>query len=285
LEATVAVNWLIVGCRFGGTTTSTGNLISYTGASRVVIRNCRLTVNTSGTAIAASATGTVLARDTIFDCGTTTYNGAFASTSGHADFEGCTFDNTTITAAGTFYAIQMANVNDVLLVHRCKFIQQTQTFTNGIRLVAGAKARIRDIVVPANSGTAFYNSVTLGNGSYIAPVSAAATGEAEYVSQSIGVAATIPFCEFWAANATSTVPSITLPNGFYPGQLLKITIYNNSGVGWAGNVNFTNGTTFGAVTTNAGIAGLVVGEFEYSDVGLLGTYSWTARSLKLGSAN
>jgi hypothetical protein len=83
---------------------------------------------------------------------------------------------------------------------------------------------------------------------------------------------------------SSTVPTITLPTGYFPGQRLVILLKNESGNTWGGNVSFTGGLLYGTPATNAADGELVVAEFIFMDPATFGTYEWVGVSAKIGSA-
>lgn len=278
LYSTVPVNLVIDRCGLGASASATGTLISVTGASRLRVLNSRLTVNgTASTALTLSTTSMLFLSACLIDTGNTTYTGSFLKLTGWATVQGCTIDQTVNTLGVSPTGVEIMAAADVITVRDTRFIAVTQNFTQCIKLKAGAtvftkgndygfSVRYSVIATPLAGGS----ELELAGNSHVGGATTAETvGDATAIAE---------------YRLTSTVPTITAPNIFFPGQRLLVLIVNRSGVNWPTNVVFNGFQPWGTVNTVAADGHAVFGEFIASAMdSAIGAYSWLALRLRVDS--
>lgn len=275
LNSSVAVNLTIDRCRLGASANCVGNLVGFSGNSKVRILDSRFTVNgTAKTAMTWSATTVALVQGCHIDTGNSTYTGSFIKASGWTTVASCVIDQTLNTLGISPTGVEMLAVTDRLTVRDTKFLAAGQNFTQCVKLFAGALA--------LTSGNDYgfstrYNVVSapLANGSALEFVGAerVGSGSAAYV---------IPDAvNAYVLRSTGTNPTFTEPTKFFPGQRMSMLVFNNSGGNWAGMLfpgcsSLVTGST-SVVNTQTAYVELMV-----ADLLTAGAYGWYVVDIRVG---
>lgn len=277
LYATVAVNHLIRACNLGKASTSTGTLISYTGADSFVwIEDTRLNLNgTANTALAFAASTRFL----IQGCRVKVTNAAWVGTTlaltGFGFVTNTIIDQDDATGAGS-YGIENLSANDHIQIVGCSFVHGTSHMTACFKLVADSFIIVEACDLVSDSA-GYEVSGVLKRGSRLQDL-----GREDLVS----TAAPAPQEGYglYQMESTTTVPTVTMPTKLYPGQKIMFLFYNTSAGAWASNVTWSGAQLQGTTDTSAAIGEMVIAEFVLTDWDTTGTYVWLGTSVKLGSA-
>ena len=279
LYSTVAVNLVIDRCLFGGSSSCTGDLLSFSGASKVRILSSRCTVyGTAKTAMTWSASTVALVQGCHIDTGNTTYTGSFIKASGWTTVASCIIDQTINTLGVSPTGVEMLAVTDRLTVRDTKFLAAGQNFTQCVKLFAGALALTQGNDFGFST---WYNAIAtpLGTGSRLQLLGHTHTGSA---LQPHTIQAAVEVAEY---RLTGLRPTFTMPTMFFPGQRLVVFCENKSGVLWTADVSFSGSQSWGTVVTQAADSQMVIAEYIVaSPDSTTGIFSWVGTNVKIGSA-
>jgi hypothetical protein len=276
------VNLLVDECHLGGTITSTGTLVSVSGASTLRISKSRLSVNSSaGTAIANASTARVVITDTAIVPTGSSYSGVALRLDGQSTVTSCILDFSAVFASPN-YGIEMVSTDT-----DARVTGTVITGTSGGLPLFGIRLTGGFIFAAGNQFEVFTARYSAAGGTFPATGSYLEMGGGDQVA-SASPTHTIPDCVTTAGyRLSSTVPTITLPQLFYRGQRLSVVVENNSGSSWvAPNFSFffSNdlyyGTSISAI--DAGDSNAVIAEF----VGMpanSSTPQWVCVHVQVGS--
>ncbi len=247
LYASVAVNLNLESCAFGVATTATGIAVNLTANNSTLVANrCKFLLN-GGTNAAVQWVSTALTPTIVkltscsFATTQTAYAGSMVKIAGKTSITGCDFSISSLTSAGTRYAIECLSSDDELFATGCTFTTLAQAFTSPFKFNIGALVVAVGNEVPPSSLTATYTTAGLRDGSLL---------QLRSSSTSNTTTPSVPYGSFYHAHSSNTtVPTFTMPDGPYVGAELVLVLTNSSGGGWVG-VGFT-GATVQRVTTLA----------------------------------
>lgn len=267
---TVQCNIVFDRCNFNASSTSVGIGVDIASlSSEVSFRNCIFKANgTTYTAVGNGGTTTTLK---FHQCAFLTTAGAFGGAlyrhSCQSVVTDCTFDLSSVSSAGTNYGIEATSATG-LTVTGCQFKSNLQNFTACVSMVAGAVVTVDQCLFGNNTPYLLTGSVL------------ASSSKLQFfgdVNIASSVAPVIPDAVLVAMmESTTTVPTWTMPEIFFPGQVLHVIVRNNSGGGWA-TMNFSGIVAVGGVTIPAltdTSSGYVM--FIAADLTSPGTYGWQA---------
>lgn len=294
-------NIRFVECSFGGNTNSLGTQIDVNASSsRLWVERCVFNVRSATLSAITTDSATSGNWVHVHQCrfiGPASFTGAWCDLqyTFQAFVSGCEFDGSVNSTTGTHYGLQVGADYATVVGNRfaggaftacVRVVGSSDSvvivgnnfngYTTVVDFTATPKATVVGNITAA--GVAYTIADVLAEGSYLegAPLVrvALAAGTATVPDTHQGV----------AYRSTSTVPTFTMPTIYFPGQLLRLEILNNSGVAWASNITFTGAQLYGTTDTTATDGEIVIAEFVASDVASDDTYTWVGHSVKLGSA-
>lgn len=280
IYSTVPVNLLVENCNLGATATSTGTLISVAGASILAVSGGRLTINsTAGTAITTALAGRTMITNTVVAPTNTSYTGSALKLTGYITMTGVELDFSSVTLTSPNYAIELQNADDSLRITGTTVYSTSQYPNYGLRLFAGAQVWAAGNGLSGFTGVYSIASGVLQSGSYLE------MGAADNVTSAL-TTHTIPSSVSGAGyRLTGTVPTLTLPTAFFPGQRLTVGVENKSGSAWSVNTsNFFSGDLNYGPTTSPSCADAVavIAEFVVLAVNS-STFQWLCSNVHVGS--
>lgn len=280
---------LISDCMFGGTTTATGVFlqINTTDVCYVDCVRCYFRVQSASNAAItqdAAATSYVTLDWCVFELpvGFTGPAVDFDTTAEAARFKvrNCFFDADTNATAGTFNAIDFEDGYVTLLNNEVTsgFAEAFDFNPSGSCFAWATGNHVRNSSGIEHQKLYDIGATPLKEGSYLE------MKPTRRVALAAGVVTVADGVEGEEIRSTSTVPTITMPSIFFPGQRLNLHVINNSGAPWGSNITFTGGQLYGTTDTSAIDGEFVVAEFVASDIASAGTYTWVGVNVHLGSA-
>lgn len=267
LYATVGVNLIVEKCVFGQSTSATGTLASFSGASnRITFRDCVFFLNNNNTAATWSNTSRTITSGCYFLTTAGAYVGSMLQPAGLSDIiSDCVFDKSTTSGGAVVnYAIDMTFAG-ALQVTNCNFVS-VQAFTNHLKLIAAGSVFTSNNRTNDGGVTYLLASGTLSSSSRLQMRAPSSPTTSTVITDAN---------DLWVYATLGGVPTFTMPTGYHQGQRLKVLIRNGSGGGWT--PVFTGATVIPGVTIPATTAtnGCVV-DFIYTDLATSGTFLWRA---------
>jgi hypothetical protein len=263
----VASNVVFSDCYFSVSTGCTGSGLNFAGAAcRLKVQGCRFNSNASIQAMWFSDTAHVSVENTRFVAVNTAFDYAQlrTGTGGDVTVRGCTFDATAVTSApSAMYGIEQLGAG--LSVLGCVFLTTAQAFTACVKMTSGT---VETSGNQFGASPRYETAAVLATGSRLELAGTARqTGAGAAYTCSNGV-------EVQEIISTGTVPTVTMPTKYFPGQRLIVIIQNDSAgnwgsITWTPYLGITSSTNYSALATTS-----LAAEFVVADMSAAGTYVW-----------